>query len=159
MSTLYLLDTNVLLALIRGNELGKYIRQSFNLDNPTIRSVMSIVSHGEIWAIAERNAWGDKKREALRKMLSSLVALDLNSEAVISAYVEVDAANQSVAAGARVLSNNDMWIAATAKAAGAVLLTTDQDFLHLHPTVITLQYIDSKSKLASGSTGVQQIIQ
>jgi tRNA(fMet)-specific endonuclease VapC len=157
--TLYLLDTNILLALIRGNELGRYIRQTYGLDNPTNRSVISVVSHGEIWAIAQRNSWGDKKRDALRKMLENLVTLDLNSELIIAAYVEVDAANGAVPGGARQLSNNDMWIAASTKAAGATLLTTDQDFQHLHPNVFTVQYIDPRSKLPAASSGTQQTIQ
>ena len=31
------------------------------------------------------------------------------------------------------MSKNDVWIAASAKASGAVLLTTDRDFEHLIP--------------------------
>jgi predicted nucleic acid-binding protein len=157
--TLYLLDTNVLLALIRGNELGRYIRQTYTIDDPTNRSVISVVSHGEVWAIAQRNGWGEKKKEALRKMLENVVTIDLNSELIIAAYVEVDAANHAVPGGARQLANNDMWIAASAKAAGAILLTTDQDFQHLHPTVITIQYIDPGSKLPMANSGTQQTIQ
>ena len=38
-SALYLLDTSVLLALVRGNELGKFIRHTFSLENPAIRSL------------------------------------------------------------------------------------------------------------------------
>lgn len=40
------------------------------------------------------------------------------------------------------LSDNDRWIAATAGATGAWLLTTDEDFLPLHPTFIQLARID-----------------
>ena len=44
-SALYLLDTSVLLALIRGNELGKFIRHTFSLENPAVRSLISRVPH------------------------------------------------------------------------------------------------------------------
>ncbi|HWZ45327.1 MAG TPA: hypothetical protein VNW97_17770 [Candidatus Saccharimonadales bacterium] len=62
---LYLLDTSVLLALVRGNELGKFIRHTFSLENPAVRSLISVVSHGEIWVMAERRNWQAKKRDAL----------------------------------------------------------------------------------------------
>jgi len=56
--------------------------------------------------------------------------------------VEVDRACRKAKGGARILSKNDMWIAATAKAAGATLLTTDKDFLILHPRPCLVQYVD-----------------
>src|SRR5947199_314288 len=141
MSALYLLDTSVLLALVRGKDLGKFIQQTFGLANPALRSLISIVTHGEIWALAERNNWPPQKREALEKVLASLVTIDLNVGEIIKAYVEIDKLNQSVPKGARQVSNNDIWIAATARAANASLLTTDRDFLHLHPHYLFVEEI------------------
>ena len=40
------------------------------------------------------------------------------------------------------MGDNDVWIAATAAAAGAYLLTTDKDFDHLHPTYVQREWID-----------------
>jgi len=157
--TLYLLDTTVLLALVRGNELGKFIRHKFSLDNPAVRSLISIVSHGEIWAMAQRHNWQAKKQEVLEKMLDSLVTIDLNASEIVRAYVEIDSLNQSARRGARQLSNNDMWIAATAKASNASLLTTDRDFLHLHPHYLHVEYVDPSSKVASATTGAQPRMQ
>jgi sigma54-dependent transcription regulator len=54
------------------------------------KPLISVVSHGEIWVLAERNAWGEKKRQALSEMLSDLVTLDLNDRLIIEGYVEVD---------------------------------------------------------------------
>jgi tRNA(fMet)-specific endonuclease VapC len=158
-STLYLLDTSVLLALVRGNELGKFIRTTFALENPSVRALISIVSHGEIWALAERHGWQPKKREVLERMLESLVTIDLNASETVKAYVEIDKLNQAARKGARQLSNNDMWIAATAKASQASLLTTDQDFLHLHPHYLFVEYVDSGSKLAGATAGEQPKLQ
>ena len=158
-TTLYLLDTSVLLALVRGNELGRYIRHSFFLEIPAVRSFVSIVSHGEIWAMAERHNWQSKKREILDRMLESFVTVDLNAREIVQAYIEIDKLNLSVKKGARQLSHNDMWIAATAKASNATLLTTDQDFLHLHPHYLVVAYVDPKSRLASATVGDQPRIQ
>jgi len=44
------------------------------------------------------------------------------------------------------MGENDIWIAATAKVTGAVLLTTDKDFDHLHGKYLTRIWIDPKSK-------------
>jgi predicted nucleic acid-binding protein len=154
--TLYLFDTTVLLALIRGRDLGRYINHTFALADVMNKPLISIVSHGEIWAMAERNGWGDKKRQALSEMLSDLVTLDLNDRSIIEAYVEVDKKNLSHPKGARVLSDNDKWIAATARAASAVLLTTDQDFIHLNPDVCTVHYVDPGARLPASGAGTQQ---
>lgn len=40
------------------------------------------------------------------------------------------------------LGDNDVWIAATAAAAGAILLTSDKDFDPLHDVFLTRIYFD-----------------
>lgn len=40
------------------------------------------------------------------------------------------------------MGKNDLWIAACAKAAGATLLTTDNDFTHLIPGHLDVEVID-----------------
>lgn len=157
--TIYLIDTNVLLALVRGADLGKYIAQTYELSEVLRRPLISIVSHGELMAIAKRNGWGDKKRQSLAAILESMVTMDLSDPAILDGYVAVDQANRKVPGGARILSNNDMWIAATTQAARAVLLTTDKDFLHLNPDICAVQFIDPGSKLPQATSGSQQTIQ
>lgn len=44
------------------------------------------------------------------------------------------------------MGKNDLWIAASAKAAGAFLLTTDNDFDHLFDDVLDGASIDPTSK-------------
>jgi tRNA(fMet)-specific endonuclease VapC len=154
--TLYLFDTTVLLALIRGGELGRYVNHTFRLSEVINKPLISVVSHGEIWALADRNGWGDKKRQALSEMLGDLVTLDLNDRSIIDAYVDVHRKNLAHPKGSRVLSDNDKWIAATARAAAAVLLTTDQDFIHLNPDVCTVHYVDPASRLPASNSGTQQ---
>jgi predicted nucleic acid-binding protein len=139
----FLLDTSILLQLVRDKDLGKRISAQFGLSDAVHRPLISVVTVGEIWALADQFSWGATKREFLTKVLSTLVILDINDQSVIDAYVEVDRACRKASGGARSLSKNDLWIAATAKAAGAVLLTTDKDFLVLHPAPCPVQYVDS----------------
>jgi tRNA(fMet)-specific endonuclease VapC len=151
----YLLDTSILLPLIRGRDLGRYISVTFDLANTVHRPLVSIVTHGEIWALADRHSWGPDKLAALTKMLDSLVTISLDDQAILDAYVYMDRACRSMPKGAIVLSKNDLWIASTTKAADAVLLTTDRDFLPLHPIHCLVQWIDPKSKLPGQQAGSQ----
>jgi tRNA(fMet)-specific endonuclease VapC len=130
---LYLLDTNILLALVRGDALGERIQARYKLRMLRQRPLVAIVSHGEIWVLAKRNGWGDVKRRVLREALANLVTVDINHTAVIDTYVELDIVSQQHPDGARNMGKNDLWIAACARAAGAMLLTTDDDFEHLVP--------------------------
>jgi predicted nucleic acid-binding protein len=152
----FLLDTSVLLHLIRGRELGQYINVAFDLANVVHRPLVSIVTHGEVWVLADRNGWGEKKRDALTKMLDSLVTVDLDDQAILDAYVNVSRACRTAKGGARVIGDNDLWIAATTQAADAVLLTTDRDFLHLHPGHCFVHWIDPLTKPPEPQGGVQQ---
>ncbi|WP_438035177.1 PIN domain-containing protein [Sorangium sp. So ce204] len=130
---IYLLDTSVILPLVRGNALGRYIDERFGLRSAAQRPLVSVVSLGEVRALALRNAWGDAKLKALSNALDNLVVVDINHPAVLDAYVQLDLVSQSHPDGARNMGKNDLWIEACAKASGATLLTTDDDFSHLIP--------------------------
>jgi tRNA(fMet)-specific endonuclease VapC len=146
---LYLLDTNVLLFLTRGSALGKHIDARFGLRAARQRPLVCVVSHGEVWVLARRNGWGDEKQAALRNLLENVVNVDINHPRVIDAYVELDLVSQSNPAGARNMGKNDLWIAAAAKASGATLLTTDNDFDHLIPDHLAGVVIDPKVATAA----------
>ncbi len=138
-SPVYLLDTNVVLQLLRGKELGKYLASTFGLLDTVNRPLVSIVTHGELRVIADRNNWGAEKRGALQRALDNLVTIDLNDRAVLQAYVDVQRFSRLAA---RELNANDAWIVACAKAADAILLTTDGDFKHLKLPDWPVHYVD-----------------
>ena len=83
----------------------------------------------------------------MHNLLLAFSIVELGTSGVVDAYVEVDLACRAHPGGARVLSKNDLWIAATARANGATLLTTDQDFDALHPALINRIRIDPSSTL------------
>src|SRR5258708_4441457 len=84
------------------------------------------------------------RRSALQGALDNLVTIDLYDRSILQAYVEVQRFSRRVASGLRVLNANDAWIVACAKAAGAVLLTTDADFGHLKAPDWPIQFVDPK---------------
>lgn len=134
---LFLLDTNVLIHLIRGDELGAKIDGQYGLRSAFRRSIICVVTVGELYAFAARRNWGPKKQAQLEDILDELVVQDLNHPGVLRAYGEIDLACKKHPIG-----QNDMWIAAVCRAAKATLLTTDKDFDHLHPSELRRIWID-----------------
>ena len=128
-SDLLLLDTNVLINIVRGNELAGRIDAAVGLRQRAEQSLVSIISIGEAISLGIQLKWGEAKLQRLNELLGHLVAVDINSRPVLEAYARFDALQ--IRRGWN-MTENDLWIAATASASGAVLITTDKDFDHLH---------------------------
>lgn len=142
-----MLDTNIVLALVRGKALGQYIETTYALSTQPFRPLISIVTRAELYVLAAGNNWGASRREALQKALDNLTQIPIDSQEMVRAYVEVEDANRDHPSGRMNMGKNDIWIAATARVACARLLTTDTDFDHLNSHVIRCDFIDPHSKL------------
>ncbi|WP_437334662.1 PIN domain-containing protein [Sorangium sp. So ce394] len=129
MTGLVLLDTVVVLHLVRGNETGRAIDAAMRLGKRAERPLISVVTVGEALAFAQYRGWGEDKTERLRALLGQLVPIDIHDEAVFEAYA---AMHTYLVRKGKKLSDNDIWIAACARAASATLITTDKDFDPLH---------------------------
>ncbi len=140
----YVLNTGVLLNLVRGKELGTRIDRAYGLSGALQFHTISIVTVGELKVLAERRDWGAEKRDALAIALENLVTVNVESESLVKAYVEVDRACRSIVGGSRTIGQNDMWIASTALLCSLPLITTDRDFLHLHQRLITVHWVDPR---------------
>lgn len=139
MPTDYLLDTNILVSLIRNDALGKLIQAQYNLRAFITKCMISVVTVGEIEKLARQFGWGNDKLSAMRGLLNQLIWIDINDQAIFTAYAEIECFSD---AGGINMGKNDAWIAATAKASGATLLTTDHDFDHLHSVHLNRIWID-----------------
>jgi tRNA(fMet)-specific endonuclease VapC len=142
----YILDTNIVIRLIRNDALGQQIDGKYNLRASLASSMVCVVTVGELMALARKIGWGQKKLDKLQVMIDELVWVDINRDEIIEAYSEIDHYSRNVVKPSRTMGQNDMWIAATAKATGATLLTTDKDFDHLDGTHISRIWIDPDSK-------------
>lgn len=136
------LDTWVLVQLCRGGEIGRAIAARYQLRQRTLTPVISIVTVGEMYAFARRANWGDRRKAALDDLLRNLVIIEVGAPSVLNAYAEI---STWLRAHGRPVGHNDRWIAATAKALDATVLTGDADFDPLHPEIITREFIDPKS--------------
>lgn len=135
----YLLDTNVIVSLCRDNALGQYINATYKLTDALQLSAISVITVGEMYSLAGQWRWGQPKIEKLDDLLNEVVWIDINHADIIHAYGEIDSASRR---DGRRMGENDTWIAATAKATGMILLTTDKDFDYADPTFLSRIWID-----------------
>ena len=139
MAAHYLLNTNILLAYIRAGSIYAAVESKYTLWTATPAPIISIVTEGEIRVLAEEFSWGAAKRQLMEDLLTRFTAIPLPFADAIDRYVEVSEFSRKAG---RALGKNDLWIAATAIATGATLLTTDRDFDHLHPALLTRAWVD-----------------
>lgn len=142
-STPLLLDTNILIHLARGGIAAQRLEAAYALASRRLTPFVSVVTVGELLSFAQRNGWGGGKLAALERMIAHLVVVDIGRDPVLRAYAQFDAALTK--AGTRMGQQNDLWIAATAAATGAVVLTTDRDFDPLHPAHIQREWVDPET--------------
>jgi predicted nucleic acid-binding protein len=143
--TTYLLDTNILVLLIRGKAAGKGVAANFGLSGNLNRGIISVVTVGEMNALVRKWGWGQAKLDVLEKLLGQVVQVDIDHPDILTTYGDLDFVSHGVG---RKMGKNDLWIAATAKVCGLPLLTTDTDFDHLCPTEITRIRIDGNTGAA-----------
>ena len=121
---IFLLDTNAFSDLMRRN--SKTRTRLGNIPS-TDKVVICPIIRGEIRYGIERLPTGKKRTEleASATEVFGIVSCELLDEAVGDHYAALKIELQRKGA---VLVENDIWIAATALALGAVLVTRDRDF-------------------------------
>lgn len=136
----YILDTNILLAYLRGHALYRQIEKEYQLASPDAMTLISAVTKAELFSIAVKNNWGDAKINQLNAQLNKLIIIDINEtdRTLMEAYASIDAFSQgrldgkALGTSPRNMGKNDLWIAATAHVTNSTLITTDGDFDHLN---------------------------
>lgn len=142
----FLWDTNILIHQIRQSASFKTWNNQYKFFDSQNRTFISIVTIGEIYSLAIQLKWGNQKLAALQNNLNLLVPLQISKRTIINAYAKIDAYSQGKLPSsplpkpltARNMGKNDLWIAATAHIINANLVTTDNDFLHLHKSYFNL---------------------
>lgn len=138
----YLLDTNILLQLLRGNPIGQFVDRKYGLRSNLSNCVISVVTVGEMESLSRKFAWGAGRLAALKVMLNEVPWVDIDDVALLEIYGEIDHYSNN---SGRPMGKNDVWIAATAHVTKLTLLTTDLDFDHLHGTYLSRIWIDPKT--------------
>ena len=148
----YLLDTNILVHLVRRDDLGQEITARFDLYMTQAQPAYCVVTEGEIRSLAYQWKWGAAKLDVMRFALDYFLRLSIESAAVIEAYAQIDSFCK---ARGITMGKNDLWIAAIAHVTGFTLLTVDHDFDALHPTYINRELVqltaDENTSSAAGN--------
>jgi len=135
MSTIkgYLLDTNIVLHATRDKSpVALAVDAQFQLRSSLFRPTICEVTVAELWAFAQ--AWGEKRRELLRRIISDLLVLPIGNPRIHQRWAELYSHAHGNGLPIR-QDHNDVWIAATAHVAGLKLLSTDKaSFLPLRGT-------------------------
>jgi tRNA(fMet)-specific endonuclease VapC len=137
---LIVLDTNILVDLVRNNDRGRTINGRFQLTDRAERPLFSTVTEGEIFGLVRlpKWRWGEAKLQKLEELLANLVRVNAGLPNVVDAYAELYAASYATGNST---GDNDLWIAATAKATGSVLLTRDAHFDWMNPTHLSVERV------------------
>jgi tRNA(fMet)-specific endonuclease VapC len=136
-----LLDTNILIHLNRGKEIAQRVSEYVaTLTEPQV--FISAVNLAEAESLVVQWKMPEEAVKRLRSNMNKFVCIDIeqNNQTLLDAYVNIDCYSKRkikgpdgilIPNGAIGMKKNDLWIAATAHALDAVLITTDGDFDHL----------------------------
>ena len=136
---IYILDTNILIYLIRENTVVKTELSNRGIFEPENTVSVSIASFGEILSFALQNNWGERKMDNLEILITNLRPIPIIKRELVDAYAEIDTYSKGKlnerplpnGLTARKMGKNDLWIAATTYLTQATLITNDNDFDHL----------------------------
>lgn len=119
MAIRYLLDTNICIYIAKHNP--PVVRQRF-AHHAASELAMSVITLGELRFGAEKSQSRERAVAAINQ-LESTIQVAVLSEAVGEHYGQIRAALQSTG---QVIGNNDLWLAAHARAEGWVFVTNNE---------------------------------
>ena len=119
MEARYLLDTNICIYIRRKKP--EEVLQRFRTLRPG-EAVLSVITFGELVYGAEKSAQREAALEVLRELAQVLPVQGL-PETAAESYGTIRA---ELERRGEMIGNNDLWIAAHAKAAGLVLVTNNE---------------------------------
>ena len=119
MSVRYLLDTNICIYIAKHHPPA--VRERF-ARHTADELAMSIITQGELRFGAEKSAAREKALATLKQLEAAIRTMSL-PEAAAEHYGQIRAALQK---SGQPIGNNDLWIAAHARAEGWILVTNNE---------------------------------
>lgn len=133
-----LLDTNILVHILRGQAAGKWLIDTYRLRRSGERPRVCDVSLGELLALAKKWNWKPERRAEVFELSQSFLRIGISNLTIMEEYARLSTHWERL--GKR-MEQNDLWIAATAKVSESTLLTTDEDFIKLSET-LDVEWVD-----------------
>ena len=132
------------MAYVRFGPLGQYIDSVYGLYTVQPPPIISVVTEGEIRALALKLGRGRAGVTDRERRLAALTVIPLPFGGVLDAYARIDAHGQR---NGLALGKTARWIAATAHVTGATLLTSDADFDITDGVFLRRLWVDPSSRL------------
>lgn len=125
MTVRYLLDTNICIYIAKNNPAE--VRERFARHSASALAI-SVITQGELLYGAEKSQARERALAVLERF-TSLISIEPLAEDVAAHYGDIRAKLQ---ARGEIIGNNDLWIAAHARAKGWVLVTNNErEFLRV----------------------------
>lgn len=147
----YLFDTSAIVHYLKFGSVYNRIKEDISPFSNGNKTFISVVTLGELKSLSVRNNWDANKKKQLDVVLSLCISVPISNE-IIDLYAEIDAFSQGMNktfkldVPVRSMGKNDIWIAATASAISAKLITIDKDFSHLASLFVELVLLSVKGK-------------
>jgi len=138
---LLLLDTNVFVHWARRDDIGVWLDEYYGLAGRAERPLLSTVVEAKVRAIARHANWGERRLRQLAAVFDEMVRVEVDRPPVIEAYAMLYCVARLRGRSIWQKNQNDLWLAATAHATDAVLMTQDADFEFLHPEHIRVERV------------------
>jgi predicted nucleic acid-binding protein len=90
----YILDTNILLHIIRESPTFDRLIKPLDFFNATNKVVISAVSVGKLLSISQQNDWGVRKKSAIENLVNSFQIIPIQKRILFNAYAEIDTFSQ-----------------------------------------------------------------
>jgi tRNA(fMet)-specific endonuclease VapC len=118
MAVRYLLDTNILIYIMKHSPPS--VRAKFE-SLPSEALAMSIITLGELCLGAENSHARDKAMRAIGRLQAAITVCDLP----IAAAAHYGQIRAQLQATGQIIGNNDLWLAAHARAQGLILVSNN----------------------------------
>ena len=142
-NALVILDTNVLVHMLRDDKTWQAIDKTFQLSQRPEKPILSSIVEGEICGLAASWFWGPSKLTQLESALTEMVRVSAGEPEIVKSYASLYAQQSAIG---KKIGENDLWIAATAVAINGVVLTCDTDFQKMGSALVKHIYYDPKSQ-------------
>ena len=126
MQTQYLLDTNICIYITKHQPV--IVRQHFEKHLPNRNILISVVTLGELHFGAEKSQNKEKALQVIDELTSMIQVIELD-EKVADHYAHI---RKDLSAKGQIIGNNDLWLAAHARANNWVMVTNkEKEFLRV----------------------------
>ena len=134
MAQLYLLDTNILIAALRGDAQVKSHLETTPLDALRLSSIVL----GELAFGVEKSRYGQRNRTRLNALTERLLIVGVDAEVAL----HYGAIRHALEKQGTMIGANDLWIAAQTLSLGATLVTDNQGEFQRVPGLKSLNWIE-----------------